>query len=812
MRGAVLRALWSHWRRQPLQLATLLAGLALATALWTGVQAINAEARASYAEAAAAFGAGGEVIRGGEAGIPLASFVRLRRAGWPVAPVLRGSLQTPAGGVEILGIDMTNPPPAARLSGADPAEPAGTDGTDDPYAALIAPGTGFAAASTIAALRAAGRPDLPRLLDDASLAPGQLLTDLAVAERLLGRQGMLSELILTAPPPPEAAPLAELAPALRRQREAGAGGDLARLTASFHLNLSAFGFLAFAVGLFIVHGAIGLAFEQRRPMLRTLRALGVPLGELVAILLAELVVLSFLAGAAGVGLGYLLARALLPDVAATLEGLYGAALDGELALRASWWATGLTLAILGTLAASAQGLWRIARMPVLAAGRPRAWLRASRRGLAAQGAAGAVLLLAGVAAGWWGEGLFWGFAFLGGLLLGAALMLPLLLAALLSLGRHAASTPRWQWFWADTQQQLPGLSLALMALMLALAANVGVGTMVSSFRLTFTGWLDQRLAAELYVTARDRTEAQAIADWSALRTDAVLPIWHANARINGAPAEVYGIADDPTYRDNWPILAMGPGGWARLAAGEAVFINEQLARRDALRPGDSIDAGPLGSMPVGGIYSDYGNPRAQIMVTLSQLDRAFPDAERNQLALRLAPERAAALAGDLRAAFDLPPGAILRQQEIKARSLAIFERTFAVTAALNLLTLLVAGFAILTSLLTLSAMRLPQLAPVWALGETRRRLALIEGMRSLVLAMLTFALALPVGLVLAWALLAVVNVQAFGWRLPMFLFPADWLRLFLLSLGVALAGAALPLRRLARRQPADFLRVFASER
>ncbi|NJM84000.1 MAG: hypothetical protein HC844_17520, partial [Tabrizicola sp.] len=52
MPGVALQALLSHWRRHPVQLAMLLLGLALATALWSGVQAINAEARAAYDRAA----------------------------------------------------------------------------------------------------------------------------------------------------------------------------------------------------------------------------------------------------------------------------------------------------------------------------------------------------------------------------------------------------------------------------------------------------------------------------------------------------------------------------------------------------------------------------------------------------------------------------------------------------------------------------------------------------------------------------------------------------------------------------------------
>ena len=90
-----------------------------------------------------------------------------------------------------------------------------------------------------------------------------------------------------------------------------------QLTASFHLNLTAFGLLSFLVGLFIVHSAIGLAFEQRLPMLRTLRACGVSARELVVVLVGELVLLALAAGIGGVVCGYLIASALLPQDAAT---------------------------------------------------------------------------------------------------------------------------------------------------------------------------------------------------------------------------------------------------------------------------------------------------------------------------------------------------------------------------------------------------------------------------------------------------------------------------------------------------------------
>ncbi|WP_431358153.1 FtsX-like permease family protein [Sulfitobacter albidus] len=116
------------------------------------------------------------------------------------------------------------------------------------------------------------------------------------------------------------------------------------------------------------------------------------------------------------------------------------------------------------------------------------------------------------------------------------------------------------------------------------------------------------------------------------------------------------------------------------------------------------------------------------------------------------------------------------------------------------------------SLLTLAAMRLPQLAPAWALGITRRKLGLLEMLRAVLLSVLTAVLALPLGLALAWILLAVVNVEAFGWRLPMYLFPLDYLRLAGFALGAAVLAAALPARRLMRIPPTALLKVFANER
>ena len=77
---------------------------------------------------------------------------------------------------------------------------------------------------------------------------------------------------------------------------------------------------------------------------------------------------------------------------------------------------------------------------------------------------------------------------------------------------------------------------------------------------------------------------------------------------------------------------------------------------------------------------------------------------------------------------------------------------------------------------------------------------------------ITALAALPVGLILAWTLLSVINVEAFGWLIPMHLFPGHWVVMGALALLAAALAAALPAWRLARTPPAQLLGVFAHER
>ena len=812
-----LRALLSHWRRHPVQFFSVLTGLWLATALLTGVQALNSQARDSYARASQLIGGEPQasLVAPDAASFPQVLFAELRRAGWPVSPVVQGRVVLQGRDqqrLQLMGIDPVSLPGSGSVAGQRLSQA-------QMLAFFEPPGRTWVAAQTLEALglQAGEQPltstgqRLPPLQVQADMAPGLLLTDIGFAQPLLNMPGRLSRLLLD-----NTFAARHPAPPAALQLKQGEDNNLSRLTESFHLNLDAVGFLSFVVGLFIVHAAIGLALEQRRGLLRTLRACGVSARMLILSLGVELGALAVLSGVLGIASGYLLASLLLPDVAASLRGLYGAEVAGQLNLSPWWWLAGLGVSLLGALLAGASSLWRAARLPLLALANAQAWHQAHGRWLRRQGWVASAALLIALLALWLGDSLAAGFVLMAALLLGAALALPVLLNGLLKALLGRSRSVLGQWFLADCRQQLPALSLALMALLLALAANIGAGSMTSGFRQTFTHWLEQRLTAELYLNPQNPQQAEQLTTWLTRQplVQAVLPAWQVAVQLQGWPAEVFGVVDNPTYRQHWPLLEAVDAPWDRLLQDDSLMLSEQLARRLKVQLGDTVSIPtPQGTWApkIVGIYADYGNPKGHLLVNARHLLAHWPTLSPARFNLRVAPADVPSLIREVQREFALEDSRIVDQQQLKGWSSQVFERTFAATAALNSLTLGVAGVALFVSLLTQSQSRLGQLAPLWALGVTRRQLMLLNLGQTWLLAVLTLILALPLGLLLAWCLDAVINVQAFGWRLPLQVFPGQLAQLLGLAMLATLLASAWPLWQLYRSRPADLLRTFAHE-
>ena len=295
------------------------------------------------------------------------------------------------------------------------------------------------------------------------------------------------------------------------------------------------------------------------------------------------------------------------------------------------------------------------------------------------------------------------------------------------------------------------------------------------------------------------------------KVTAILPIVSVSQKVRDTSIEIFGFVPHQTYQDHWPLIKASKGVWEVLGREEGLIINEQLSRRLKLSVADMIDfKSSLGedvSLKILGIYSDYGNPKGQVMLPYGLFKRYFPDVPRLRFAVRLPKEMIPQIKADLQSLSSKKKIIVTDQTEIKLLSTKIFDKTFSITTALSLLTLGIAGVALFTSTTALSDNRNSQIAPLWAIGIKQNTLAALEFFRALALSVLTFIFALPIGLCVVFLLTNYVNLEAFDWKLPIFYFPSQWLLLFILTVIMTCIATALHSIKLSRVSPSELLKA-----
>lgn len=826
----ILGALLAHYRRHPVQAGFLLASIVLANVLLVGTWLINAEARASYAEGERVLRAAPVAeLRARNNGSPIdeRDYVRLRRAGFDMlVPALRRSVRNADGKMlELFGVDALALPrhgDGQQREGMNTLRGEGGFGgfSFPPYQLWASP----------ARLRQLGRTEGERittadgvLLPPLHAAPGanlghRLLIDLGALQALTGSAGKLSAILVFPAAPERLAELRATLPSALAYVAAGDAPDPAELTRSLHLNLAAMGLLAFVVGVFLTYNALAFSYTDRHDLLRRLRLAGVTRGELSRALLTELVLFLAVGSLIGGWLGAELAAALLPGVGRTLAQLYDVyiAYPDVLAPRALLLPLGMTA--IAAILCVAFPLRESLKAPLLQRWTG-GWQRrnVARRdgqflvtGLALLAAAG----LSAKTAQHTGAAL----AGMAALLLGAALCLPatlrVLLAGLARLvhPRHA----RARWLIADSRWLLGPGALALMAMTLALVANSGLNTMIESFRKATDDWLNQRLAAQLYIRATPDTTR--LTAWLAREAPEVTLAERYRTALHrtaptGRPArvEVFTLQDDPRFIDALRLLRAEPGAKARFQRGEGLLVSERAWRIDRWQPGELAPLCDGFQLPVLGVYPDYGNPLSQWLVATAAFHICWPGQEPLSLAL-LGPESVdwPLLRARLLEAFDLRDDELIDQSALKATGLAVFDRTFLVTRALNALTLLVAGIGVFCAISAIHHHRIARQALLASLGLTRRERGGLLLAQWGLLGLLCMALVWPFGTLLAGYLAGVVTPVAFGWSFPLMLDWDHYLHLTVLAAAALVLAVALPSLRLVRTSPAAMLRAEAA--
>lgn len=783
----ILKAVLSHYWRHPWQTLFLTIGLVAGVGLWSAVQIINQHAEASYQQAQSLLGSqASHWIRSRrDEGIEQATYIELRRAGFrQVIPVIELEVSTAAGvSISIIATDLLALPETVFDGEQSTQDFSSTwlEFVQPPYRAWV-PAVLAAELDleegTQLELRD-GRKLPPALFQAREQQGRRVLVDIGAAMSLSG-SNRFSYLGVGEITPAEFARLAASLPGSLELIENQQHLDLQELTASLHSHLTAMSLLSFAVGLFIVFNAVRFSLWYRRATLLDLRLMGCDLRHLLAAILFETLVWSLIGTALGFVLGVVLAQVLLPGLGASLQSLYDATVDAELGLSPWTLLQAWSITLIGLIWALAWPLYRQLQRSSLEAGSTDVMFAdetVARRRLAF-----AALLLACLA--WVAytqiETVTQGFVVLGMILFAAAWILPFLLAQVLGLvasllpQRHLLA----RWMVSDGWSQLPALRSAMMALLLALTANLGVGSLVDSFRDAFVGWLEVRQSADIYLRAPNL-------NYQALNTSANNATWLADshhrigvsARWRDRPALIRGI--DPRATDSLVLPLSRWQGESPASARQTwreqpgkVLVNEQVHFLAGVEIGESIalptDTG-LREFEVVGVFYDYGNPYFQFYLPDHVVASNWSHYYSRGIALWLNPQNKGAMqqAEASLKALGAQPGDWISQAQIRRLSVGIFDRTFAITAAMNLLTMIVAAIALLASLLAILHERLPQFAQWRALGLRQSEQLLLVATPLLVFCTIVWLLSIPLGALLSWILIHKLNIISFGWSMPL---------------------------------------------
>ncbi|GHA35931.1 ABC transporter permease [Photobacterium aphoticum] len=811
MLSPVAKALWGHYKRHPLQIVLVWFGLTLGIALLVGVLGVNQQARESYRDGEQLFSNPFPYrIRHVQPSlkVPQGFYIQLRRVGFDqCVPLDQLRVVTQDGrDVEIVGVD---PISLYSMFKQDPTVSGSTQMQmlslmQPPYPVLVGEqlanymnlvdgqhltlenGKQIGPLKVVPQERISG----PRMLADLallrSLQPGSGLTGILCGDLSVDEQRRL---------------LGQLPMALKLEKQEVAG--LEPLTNAFHLNLFAMGMLAFVVGLFIFYQAMSLSFSQRQPLVGLMRQAGVSSFQLAGVLIMELLAWIVLGLIGGNILGLMLAERLLPSVAETLNDLYGANISLAVEWHWEWGVASLLIAIIGSLLACGWPLLRLIKTPPARLATHMSLVRFSGREFALQALFACLFLGAALAVYQLPHGQEEGFVLIACILIASALVMPFLLLQLFNLLGRVVKSARLRWFFSDAGASLSYRGVASMAFMLALASNIGMETMVGSFRTTTETWLDQRLAADIYVRPSINM-APRMSNWLEKQDDVeqVWWQWSKTLATQSGKLQVVSIGGTGDEKQAMAIKVSMPEYWQKLHHGRAILASESLALKQGWKPGDVVDLPPPMNKKwtIAGIYYDYGNPYGQIVLSQKRWQAIWPHKGQVALAIHLADGvDTMAMMQKLGETFRLSPERVRNNNELMHQAMRVFDRTFIVTATLGKLTLFVAVCGLFFATLAGEISRQRQFALLRCMGMTGRELALLGGGQLFLIGLMTALMALPLGLVLAQLLIDVVLKYSFGWTMPVEYFPVDYFVSLGSALAVLLAAGAWPVWRLVKR-------------
>jgi len=580
------------------------------------------------------------------------------------------------------------------------------------------------------------------------------------------------------------------------EESAQRSSDLSR---AYRVNLGVLALVALFTGAFLVFSSQALAVMQRRGQFALLRALGLRRGELLRLVLAEAAVQGAIGAGLGVAGGYLVASATLAWAGGDLGAGYfkgvvpNVHFDAMAALL--FFLLGLAAALLGSLA-PAHAAARAAPAQALRAGdEETAWhgLQSSAAGFLAIASGVALCFLPAL------DGLpIAGYLAIALLLTGGIALVPRLAAAVFA---RLPDSRRIPLHLASAQLSgAPGrAAIGLAGILASFSLMVAMAIMVSSFRDSLDRWLVAVLPADLYLraTTGGDTAYFSVADQQLIAStpgvaraefQRAIPI---SLDPHRPPVMLIGrsiAAANPASR----IALVGTPLHPRATDPPPIWVSEAMVDLYGYALGQRVLL-PLGGrqveLTVAGIWRDYARQNGAVIIQREDLLRLSGDDRASEVALWLAADSAAARV-EQRLRQRLPNGDRVEFSspgEIRARSLRLFDRSFAVTYLLEAVAIVIGLAAIAVSFGAQALARTREFGMLRHVGVSRRQIATMLALEGTLLASLGVAAGLILGGAVALILVRVVNPQSFHWQMDLHL---PWQLIAAVAMVLVAAAAA----------------------
>lgn len=866
----LIRIAWRHLTKHLWQSILMIVGIMLGVAVAVGVDIANVSAKKAFDLSTETIaGKATHQIVGSSQGLDQEIYTRLRRSGviQLTAPIISQYVLSPELGsrpIQLLGVDPFVEQPFRSYLASDSAQasqdlsaatrPTVIDLTSfltQPGAILLVDslaeryGLGQGQQITLQSNGQSSQVTIVGILQpDDSLSrralESLLITDLATAQEISGRLKTLDriDLILpedlNAPCYPGSPSNLGCLEAIQQYLPDGTyiqavdarTGTVEQMTNAFRLNLTALSLLALVVGMFLIYNTTTFSVVQRRTLLGTLRCLGVTRREVFLLILLEAFVVGLFGSVLGICLGVLLGQGAVRLVTQTINDLFFVITVRGIQIPIESIVKGIILGVGTTLITAAPPAWEAASVP------PRSAL--SRSGLESKtqtaihvsAIIGMLLIFTGtILLILIRTNLLVSFAATFAIIVGLAMLAPFITRWFMQkitpiLGRIwgilGKMAPR------DVIKSLSRTSIAVMALMVAISVTIGVSLMVSSFRYTVIAWLEQTLQGDIYLSAPGLTATTPSGDIqegiitlvSNLPEVARTDLLRAITVDSPFGAQQIAAINNPTIANERKFINLSLNEsqvWDEMQKG-AVLVSEPLINRLGLplRGGQITlytDNGPQ-QFPIIGVYYDYASTSGNILMALPVYRSYWDDNSLTGIALRLKPEvDSEQLVRKLQDEIGQNQNLLIRSNKtLREEVLVVFDRTFAITGALQLLATLVAFIGVLSSLLSLELERQREIGILRSIGLTSRQLFRLILLETGLMGFVAGMLAIPTGYILSLILVYIINRRSFGWTLQTNITAEPFINALILAIIAALIAGIYPALRMGRMVTSEALR------